>query len=61
MGSEITDENRERLKVENKNLYALLQSLWPCDNNYIPVCKVSKALNMVKYGFYIARILLYSD
>jgi len=34
-----TRANQNKLKVENKNLYALLTEVWQCENNYITVCK----------------------
>ena len=39
------ENGRDKLKKNNKNLYAILQSLWQCDNNYIPVCKVMSSFS----------------
>jgi len=38
-GLKKAQEDANRLKTENKNLYAILKQVWQCENDYVMVCK----------------------
>ena len=57
-----TRANQNKLKVENKNLYALLTEVWQCENTYVTVCKVCKIQGRWKHcgnaGFHRSAFFL---